>query len=394
MRSAGERAARRILYISQFFHPLGVPCFTGYARALKEASHDVRVLATRLERSWSETDDYCGIKIDRIDPPAGRLGRVRYVIRFLRIALALQRPDLVIGNFLDIHGAIAIAVGWLRRVPTVIIEHGAGAHEAHTWLFRDRIFNVFCLHAARLVIVLSSDDKRLLLLRAPKLHVEVVPCPFFRDGAQLTRLQARKMIGLSGSEFHIVTAGRLVEIGGVEQKGVSVAIGALTRLPSCRLHVLGDGPLRLKLEAKAQELDVADRVTFHGQVARKTVDMFMTAADAVLVASAFEPLGMVVLEAMAARTPLVATNVGGPKDYLRPGVDALLVEPRDPEAISAAIQRLIDSPDLRDHLVENAVQRLAEYFEPRQVIARLGRALSHAGVGFGAAFPEAPEART
>jgi glycosyltransferase involved in cell wall biosynthesis len=379
-----------IVFISQFFHPLEVPCINGYARALQEWGFDVTVVASRVDTSWPSHDSYEGVSVLRVDPLSGRLGRVRYIVRLLRTIRGLSRPALVIGNFLDIHGAAAILAGWSRGVPAVIIEHGSGVYEAHTWHFRDRVFNRFCLRFARLIIALSQEDKARLAASRARGRVDVVPCPLFPLRWDESKDSSRRAQGWPPSEHHLVIAGRLVKVGGIEQKGVSVAIEAMTALTDCRLHVLGDGELRPRLEELARTRGVADRVSFHGRVPRELVHQCMNAADVVLVPSAYEPLGMVVLEAMALRTPLVVTAVGGPRDYVRPDVDGLVIEPGNSAALAAAVASLLASPALRARLTANAAERVVECFTPAVVIGRFLSTLVSSGLA-GHLRPLAPQ---
>lgn len=378
-RAPQEPASGGIVFVSQFFHPLTVPCVNGYARALHEAGFELTVLCARLDPEWPRSERLNGIRVLRLDPPAGRLGRLRYIARMLRAAFqVVPRPQLIFGNFLDIHGAVAVLTGWLRGVPAVILEHGAGAYEAHTWPLRDRILHRFCLRFAKLVIALSTEDRDRLAASGRK-FAAVVPCPFFEMPWAESKVVSRSVLQLSPSEHHVIVAGRLVEVGGVEQKGVTFAIDAVSRLHSCRLHVLGHGELRPQLEAHARALGCADRVSFHGRVPREQVLRFMNAADIVLVPSLYEPLGMVVLEAMYVRTPLVVTNVGGPRDYVRPSVDGLVVPPGDADAIVQAVSSLVGSPALGQRMTMNAAERLKECFSPAVVVDRFLRAVADVG---------------
>lgn len=107
--------------------------------------------------------------------------------------------------------------------------------------------------------------------------------------------------------------------------------------------VIGDGPLRPELEAETRRLGLCDRVTFTGNRS----DMVATLAeiDALVLSSAWEGLPMVLLEAMAAARPVVATAVGEIPSVLRDGIDGRVVPPSDPEAVAAAMAELLDAPD-------------------------------------------------
>jgi len=143
--------------------------------------------------------------------------------------------------------------------------------------------------------------------------------------------------------------GRLVLAVGrlVEQKNHELAIRAVSRVPGATLAIVGDGPLRPELERLAAELDAP--VIFTG--VRRDARALMGAADAVVLPSRWEGLPLTALEALASGTPLVATNVRGLRELLFDGENALLV-PEEPEALAAALRRVLDDPELAARLSE------------------------------------------
>jgi glycosyltransferase involved in cell wall biosynthesis len=107
--------------------------------------------------------------------------------------------------------------------------------------------------------------------------------------------------------------------------------------------VVGGGPEREALDALRSRLGPAGaRVTFLG--VRRDVPQLMHAADAYLLSSAWEGLPMVLLEAAAARLPIVATDVGGNREVVREGVNGRLVPPRDPAALAVAMRQVASMP--------------------------------------------------
>ncbi len=150
---------------------------------------------------------------------------------------------------------------------------------------------------------------------------------------------------------------RLLYIGRViELKGVHTAISAMPLLPAqTTLRIVGDGdaPYRARLEALAAELGVEDRVALEPSVPHDRVAAVYRAADAVLFPVQWpEPWGLVPLEAMALRRPLIATGRGGSGDYLVDERNSLLVPADDPAALAAVVNRLADDPGLRQRLVQ------------------------------------------
>ena len=140
-------------------------------------------------------------------------------------------------------------------------------------------------------------------------------------------------------------------------------------MPGAALAILGEGPLQAELEQQAKALGVADRVVLAGL--RGDARAIMGAADAVVVSSVGEGLPLVALEALASRTPVVATSVRGIRELLTDGRDSLLVPDGDAEALAAALRRVLDDDELAARLAEAGTALVAPYTETRMVEAYL-----------------------
>jgi glycogen synthase len=147
------------------------------------------------------------------------------------------------------------------------------------------------------------------------------------------------------------------------QKGVStlVAAAGLLQDKSAQVVLVGDGPERKALEREAGRLGVGDRLHFVGFLAHDRVPAVMSHADLLVLPSLYEELGTVLLEAMQAGLPVVASKTGGIPDVIEDGVNGLLVPPGDPEALARAIDRLLADRDLAHRLSEGAHQRAKDY---------------------------------
>ena len=135
------------------------------------------------------------------------------------------------------------------------------------------------------------------------------------------------------NETDLLFVGRLVSV-----KGVDVALRALSELdPAYTLTICGDGDERGVLEAFADRLGIADRVTFRGWVPHDELSDIARQSGIQLVPSRYEPFGIVALEAIAAGCPVVASNTGGLPEAV--GRCGLLVPPEDPEALARGIEQ-------------------------------------------------------
>jgi glycosyltransferase involved in cell wall biosynthesis len=151
----------------------------------------------------------------------------------------------------------------------------------------------------------------------------------------------------------------------VEAKNYRLAIRALDDVPDATLALLGEGPLHTALEREAEQAGVADRVVFAGL--RHDAREIIGAADAVVIPSRVEGLPLVALEALAAGTPIVATDVRGLRELLTDGETALLVPPGSAQPLAAALRRVLDDDALAAQLGAAGLRLAAEHTEERMV---------------------------
>jgi rhamnosyl/mannosyltransferase len=163
----------------------------------------------------------------------------------------------------------------------------------------------------------------------------------------------------------------LVYVGRIDRtsawKGIDVLIDALARLgdlPDVRLRLVGDGdalPDHLELAAR---LGVADRVDSAGALDGADLAEAVRSAAVLVLPSLTdaEAFGMVLIEAMACATPVVASSVGGPAYLLADGDWGLLVPPGDPAALEKACRRLLEDPELADAMGAAGRRRVEEHF--------------------------------
>jgi glycogen(starch) synthase len=167
-----------------------------------------------------------------------------------------------------------------------------------------------------------------------------------------------------GDGPRVVFVGRLAR-----QKGVHVLVEAVSRLrtPGARLALVGDGAERVRLEREAARLGIADRVHVTGFVAHEQVPDYLAVADVLVLPSIYEELGTVLVEALHAGVPTVASRTGGIPEIVEDGVTGLLVEPGDPDALARAIDTVLSDPVLAASMREHALRRA-----PDHDLARVG----------------------
>jgi len=159
----------------------------------------------------------------------------------------------------------------------------------------------------------------------------------------------------------------------VRQKGLPYLLEAFRlvnhEMP-CHLIIIGDGPERQNLEQLATELGIRDRVDFLGF--QTNPFPYIARADVFVLASLWEGFGIVLIEAMALGTPVVATRAPyGPEEIIEDGVDGLLVPVKNPPAMSRSIVKLLSDPSLRAQLAERGRETVERKFSAKARVHRL-----------------------
>jgi glycosyltransferase involved in cell wall biosynthesis len=152
----------------------------------------------------------------------------------------------------------------------------------------------------------------------------------------------------------------------IDWKRVDIVIRAMRELPSAELEIIGDGGMRGEWQALARSLGVADRITFTGWLPQSECASRIATATALVLPSIYECGGAVVLEAMAMGKPVIATNWGGPADYLDRNC-GFLVDPDSYEQLlsgfASAMQQLADSPELALEMGRAGRQKVVADFD-------------------------------
>jgi glycosyltransferase involved in cell wall biosynthesis len=167
--------------------------------------------------------------------------------------------------------------------------------------------------------------------------------------------------------------GRVLAVGRLtRQKGFDVAIRAFApvsaQIPGARLEIAGEGEERPFLSRLIRELGLVGSVTLLGQ--RDDVSELMQRADVLVHPARWEGFGLVLLEAMSAGLPIVASRVGAIPEVVDDEITGVLVPPDDPKALAAALLRVLREPQLRQDFVEAGFSRLKSRFSVERMAAR------------------------
>ena len=286
--------------------------------------------------------------------PPGKTGRILQ-------DRGIPVTDIHMTTGTDLRGPGRI-LAWLRRTRPDIL---------HTWLFHANVLGACAAALARVPVVVWS----IRVAEPRRSHLGLAAVSQALTSCVLTNSESlrRYMIeqGIRGDRLAMIpnavdlgrfarprdvssVAQRTVLFVGrlTRQKGVDVLLRAaqeITRRVDVRFLIVGDGPDRADLRHLADELDL-NNVEFTGRSDR--VPELLSQADVLVLPSRWEGMPNVVLEAFAARCPVVATDVTGIRDLIRSGENGLLVPSENPGELAEAIALLIGDPLLRERLAE------------------------------------------
>jgi glycosyltransferase involved in cell wall biosynthesis len=204
-----------------------------------------------------------------------------------------------------------------------------------------------------------SFDRLIAVSRAIETKLEhegraIVPISLIHNGVDLQRYDRQEPCCTLPEEYGMEPGSKIVGVVArlEPEKGHPTLLEAwpqvLRRVPDAYLLIVGEGGRWDALEAQARQLRIAHRVVFTGR--RDDVPAVTAALDVAVLPSYREAQGLTILEAMALSRPVVASNVGGIPEMIEDGVTGLLVPPRDPDALAAAIVRLLTDHPLADTL--------------------------------------------
>lgn len=185
----------------------------------------------------------------------------------------------------------------------------------------------------------------------------------------------KKELGIDPSSPVIGLGVRLTQ-----QKGITYLLKAMTSIisafPDITLLIAGQGESESELKNEAKELGVDKNIRFIGP--RMDMPEILKILDLYVLPSIFEGLPMVLLEAMAAGCPIVATDVGGNSMAVIDGKTGVLVETKRPQLLADAIIRLLNDPELRDEYAKNAYERFKAEFTVATMTTRYENLYSEA----------------
>ncbi|QQR60710.1 glycosyltransferase family 4 protein [Candidatus Uhrbacteria bacterium] len=282
----------------------------------------------------------------------------RAIVQGIRIVNAVPKRTLVTAQDPFIAGAAAYLVSRIKNVPLEVQEHGdfySGYWKKESW--KNRCLSLvgrFVLGQAERVRVVSDRVKEYLIavgIKAEK--IEVIPVA--------VELPSGIVRGGGSDVFRFVVPCRFVE-----QKGLDVLLKAAALLKqenvSFHLSIIGRGPLLSSLHGMIESKGLVKEVDI--QDWKEGNDVWRD-ADGFVMSSRYEGFGRTVLEAMASKVAVVATDVGCVGSVLRPGVDGRVVSIGNAEELAVAMKATIVDKESTDRMIASAYERAKDFHRPR-----------------------------
>jgi glycosyltransferase involved in cell wall biosynthesis len=280
-------------------------------------------------------------------------------------------PDIIHchGHKATVYGSLASNV---VKIP-VVMAHVHGLDRSRS--LRRKITNLFVLRkVSRILCVADSVRTDVLknnwLLSPEKVSVLANSVDYERfANVPVAKSLARQMLGLPVDAFVCGTVGRLVPT-----KGLSYLIDAFAKFKKghqpAHLVLLGTGQCKEELQQQAMELSCSDSVHFLGH--KSNIEQLLKGFDVFVMSSVAEGMPRVLLEAMAAGVPCIATAVGGNPEIINTADLGFLVKPKDPDALAGAMNNAANiSKEKLAILVEKAKERIRTVFSHEMVAKKL-----------------------
>lgn len=233
-----------------------------------------------------------------------------------------------------------------------------------------------CLEQADCVIATSPQEAIMLRqMVARKGQIRVIPCGTnTQHFASVSKTTARQRLNIALNSRMILYVGRFDR-----RKGIEILVEACAKLRQpFQLYLVGgsrsdgsDAQEQQRIKAIVQELGLDTVTTFTGPISQDQLPAYYAAADVCVIPSYYEPFGLVAIEAMAAGTPVVASDVGGLQYSIVHNETGVLVPPCNVDLLTAAIADVFADPERWKLLTEAGQQRVQSHFSVSAVAARV-----------------------
>ena len=293
---------------------------------------------------------------------------------FKKVKKELGRIDVINAHVYYPAGLSALILGKIYKIPVVITEHAEiidGYKQGRLKCLKDALrimIAKFVFGKTNLIITVSYSLQKHIKSFGIENDYAVVPNVINIDFFEQESRKGEKDEGRDENTKRIIFIGGLTP-----QKGVPYLLEALKIIKNRGrsdffMHIIGDGPFRGKYEEMAKDIEINDRVRFHGKKISENKLRLLRESDFMVLPSLYESFGVVLLEAMACGKPVITTLSGGQKEFVSENT-GILVPPKDANALADAIEYMLD------HCHEYSPQKLHEYVRENFSYEKIGRQL-------------------
>lgn len=328
------------------------------AKYIHDSEFEQEIICSQIRNDFDKRFAAYGIKTH----PIGKLKtpfNLPYYWRLIRKVRSI-RPDIIHGAVFE--GVIsAVIAGIVCRVPVIIIEETS---EPLNRSWRGNLLLRLLSRFADTVLAISPSVKRYLIdvarIKASKVVLinYAVDRPDSPDPRDVSAV--KRTLGIGNADFVVGSVGRLRDF----HKRFSVLIKAMQAIkplhPNIKLLIVGDGEDRQSLTSLAKSLDVEDKVIFAGY--QSNTPLYYACMDVFALVSHMEAFGLVVVEAMFMKLPVLGTAVGGIKDIVVNNETGYLIEPRNVDAAAQALLKMYNEKDRLGMMGNAGYARAEKYF--------------------------------
>lgn len=253
-------------------------------------------------------------------------------------------------------GAVAGIAGRLVSTPVITTFRGSDVERLQSSRL-DRMLLALCVRTNERLVCVSEAMREQVAALMPDAHDKLSVIP---NGVDDHFLQIRRR----ANHQHTFSLALLMVGSFIPRKAVQFALEALQHLADqsrAELTLVGDGPERRALEKRIELYRLRNRVHMRGQLPPHRIPELLEQADVLVLTSLFEGRPNVVLEAMAAGLPVIASRISGVTELVQHEITGLLFEPGNVPALAECIMRLDRDPELRARMGESGRQFIREH---------------------------------
>lgn len=334
------------------------------AKYLNSDKYEQRLLCTQAFGPLADKIEKHGMPIQTVGVFRNIYDRERYrnACRFMRE----YKPHIVHGAVYE-GVALASVAGQFARTPIIIAEETSDA-VGRSWRghLLYKALNAFAHHVIAVSPAVASYLRNTLHLPAGKLSTINNGVDWSPPDQESINV-ARNELGISEGDFVIGTVGRLSDAHKRQSDLVHAFAHVRAKCKNAKLIIVGSGPDETALCSLAFHLGIADHVHFMGHQADPRP--YYALMDVFSLASSYEAFGLVLVEAMFAGLPVVATNVGGIPNVVLNNETGLLVARHDPIALKEALLQLYNEPERRKSMGFKGRKRAQQEFSAKRYVS-------------------------